>query len=256
MSEILAVVERASRASAMLEVAGAYARVLGCDVVVYATDAALEAARRAAGPDQTVRPLPRATPEWVAGRASRPRVRLVVVSSEGMEDGWCADLLQSCPAPVLVVPASMSGVEVELPAARILVPLDGTPESTAAVAEIIELFAATGADVVVLHVFDIETTPAFWDQPVHARRSWGEEFLARHAHGPGIRLELRSGAPGQAVLDVAASESTDLIALGWSRKFSPGRAKTVRNTIGHAAVPVLLVPLTPLATPGNGRESV
>jgi hypothetical protein len=47
---------------------------------------------------------------------------------------------------------------------------------------------------VVLHVFDAETLPKFWDQLAHAGQAWGREFLARYCALPGGRLELRRGA--------------------------------------------------------------
>jgi hypothetical protein len=97
--------------------------------------------------------------------------------------------------------------------------------------------------VVVLHVFDASTVPRFWDQAAHARRAWEEEFMTRFCAQPGARLELRSGAAGQQVVDVAATEGVDLITLGWSQRLDPGRAQTVRRTVLEAAVPVMLVPL-------------
>jgi hypothetical protein len=125
----------------------------------------------------------------------------------------------------------------------VLVPLDGTPEAAAAVAQTVGLFAGAGVDVVVLHVFDASTVPRFWDQAAHARRAWEEEFMTRFCAQPGARLELRSGAAGQQVVDVAATEGVDLITLGWSQRLDPGRAQTVRRTVLEAAVPVMLVPL-------------
>jgi hypothetical protein len=38
---------------------------------------------------------------------------------------------------------------------------------------------------------------------VHARKSWVEEFLTRYCNQPNARMELRSGTPGEHILDVA-----------------------------------------------------
>jgi hypothetical protein len=53
---------------------------------------------------------------------------------------------------------------------------------------------------VVLHVFDAQTIPGFWDQHAHAGHAWTQEFLARNCALPGARLEL-----------------------AWSRRLQPGR---------------------------------
>jgi len=41
---------------------------------------------------------------------------------------------------------------------------------------------------VVLHVFDAQTVPKFWDQHAHAGQAWEQEFLARYCALPGARL--------------------------------------------------------------------
>ena len=150
-------------------------------------------------------------------------------------------VVQHSARPVILVPAAARGRQPQI--RRVLVPLDGTAESAAAVAETAEQFARAGVDLVVLHVFDAETVPSFWDQAAHARGAWAEEFLARYCAQPGVRLELRSGVAGEHVLDVAEAERADLIALGWSQHLDPGRARTVRRTVREAVVPVMLVPM-------------
>lgn len=151
------------------------------------------------------------------------------------------DLIQRCRRPVLVVPVSKRPVATS-DLDRVLVPLDGTALSAETVAEAVGMFCARGIDVVVLHVFDHSTVPRFWDQAVHARKSWAEEFLARFCDRPNARLELRSGPPGTNVVDVAVAEHVDLIALGWSQNLSAGRAHTIRVALANSPVPVLLLP--------------
>jgi len=45
------------------------------------------------------------------------------------------------------------------------------------------------------------------------------------------------------VVDVAGAEEADLIALGWSQHLDAGRSRTVRLSVLHAGVPVLLLPV-------------
>lgn len=172
----------------------------------------------------------------------RPGVVLTVLARDALLRPFWPDIVRQVSKPVIVVPATKSGSPPSV--SRALVPLDGTPEAAGAVAEVVELFANAGLDLLVLHVFDASTTPPFWDQAAHARREWEQEFLARHCAVPGARLALRSGTPDEQVVDVAAEEHVDLITLGWSQHLAPGRAQTVRRTIADASVPVMLVPLT------------
>jgi nucleotide-binding universal stress UspA family protein len=87
---------------------------------------------------------------------------------------------------------------------RVLVPLDAEPTTAAALAETLELAGRHQLELVVLHVHDHASLPAFSDQPQHELAAWSEEFLRRHCPNPDlVRLEVRVGAPGQHVLSVA-----------------------------------------------------
>lgn len=193
----------------------------------------------------TRRPLPAGTEDVQAAlllAVEDPSVRMVIVPSEpGPPARVVTEVIGHCPKPVLVVPAGR-GAPLVGQLSRVLVPLDGTVESAQTVAETVTLFAKSGADIVILHVFDQETVPRFWDQGVHERASWEAEFLARFCDQPDARLELRTGSPGESILDVAAVEHVDLIALGWGQNLAAGRARTVRRALAHAGTPVLLLP--------------
>jgi len=167
-------------------------------------------------------------------------VLAVLAGDEPSQPIW-RRVVQRSARPVILVPSAARGRQRQI--RRVLVPLDGTAESAAAVAETVEQLARAGVDLVVLHVFDAETVPRFWDQAAHARRAWEEEFLARYCAQHGVRLELRSGVAGEHVLEVAEAERADMIALGWSQQLDPGRARTVRRAVLDGAVPVMLVPL-------------
>lgn len=175
----------------------------------------------------------------------QPSVGLAVLPYQpGDADRLINEVIRRCSKPVVLTPVNneFTAHEHEL-ISRVLVPLDGTAESAETVAETIALFAASGADIIALHVFDQTTVPNFWDQAAHARKSWDEEFLARNCHQPDVRLELRSGRPGENILDVAATEHADLIALGWTQNLSPGRAQTVRTIVAQTSTPILLLPV-------------
>lgn len=172
-----------------------------------------------------------------------PGVRLGVLPYDrGPAGRLVTEVMARCRTPLVVVPTGRATSAPER-ISRVLVPLDGTLVSAETVESTVALFAASGADTVVLHVFDQTTVPKFWDQAVHARRSWEEQFLSRYCRQPGARLELRSGNPGEQILDVAASEHADLIALGWTQNVTAGRALTLRATVEHAGTPVLMLPV-------------
>lgn len=114
-----------------------------------------------------------------------PTVRLAVLPyGAGDAARLVTEFVRHCPKPVALIPA---GCRTKAPEfiSRIMVPLDGTIESAEAVAETVGLFAASGTDIVVLHVFDQTTVPKFWDQAAHARQWWDQEFnnLCSQQHG-------------------------------------------------------------------------
>jgi hypothetical protein len=152
-------------------------------------------------------------------------------------------VVQQSVKPVVLVPAAAR--DQPPPIRRVLMPLDGTAQTASAIAATAEQLARGGAELVVLHVFDAETVPKFWDQPAHAGHTWAQEFLARYCAQPGARLELRTGTAAEHVLKVAGAEKADLIALAWSQRLGGGRAPIVRRAIVEAAVPVMLVPIAP-----------
>jgi nucleotide-binding universal stress UspA family protein len=125
---------------------------------------------------------------------------------------------------------------------RVLVPLDGTPDSASAVEETTRWFAGSGVEIVSLHVFDAATVPRFWDRPEHDHPAWTKEFLARNIPTAGARLEVRSGWPADRILEVATAEGADMIALGWRRRLAPERAAVVREVLARTPVPVILLP--------------
>jgi nucleotide-binding universal stress UspA family protein len=195
-----------------------------------------------------VRPL-RLAADLSLRRAARQVIRALhqpgtvtgVLSGDEMSRPLWQPVAQRSAEPVVLVPAGARRLPRRI--RRVLLPLDGTARSAAAVAEAAERFARGGAELVVLHVFDAETVPKFWDQQAHASQAWEQEFLARYCALPGARVELRSGAAAEHVAKVAGAEQADMIALAWSQRLGPGRAAAVRRTIVEADVPVMLIPM-------------
>ncbi|HSL64116.1 MAG TPA: universal stress protein, partial [Gaiellaceae bacterium] len=141
--------------------------------------------------------------------------------------------------PVVVVPPLAVDTR---PFERVLVPLDGTRASSEALQRTIELACRSHLDVVALHVAEAGGLAPFGEQPQHELDAWKEEFLARYAPQPdAVRLEVRAGRPGESVLRVADEAGVDLVALGWARDLSRGRAALVREVLERSRVPVLLV---------------
>jgi len=223
-AEVLAVVHRGEDGP-VAKTADLVARLAGGQVRLLRLAAGLRP-ERAAG--QVIRALHE--PGMVAG---------VLPGDETSRLLW-QPVAQQAAKPVVLVPA---GARLPRRIRRVLLPLDGTARSAAAVAEAAERFARGGAELVVLHVFTAQTVPKFWDQHAHASQAWEQEFLARYCALPGARLELRSGAAAEHVAKVAAAEQADMIALAWSQRLEPGHAAAVRRTILEAEVPVMLIPM-------------
>jgi nucleotide-binding universal stress UspA family protein len=205
-----------------------------------------EAIARLAG--GRVRPL-RLAAELSPGRAAGQVIQALqqagtvtgVLSGDEMWRPLWQPVAQQSAKPIVLVPAGARKRPRRI--RRVLLPLDGTARSAAAIAETAERFARSGAELVVLHVFDAQTVPKFWDQHAHAWQAWEQEFLARYCALPGARLELRSGAAAEHMAKVAEAEQADMIALAWSQRLDPGRAAAVRRTILEADVPVMLIPM-------------
>jgi nucleotide-binding universal stress UspA family protein len=151
------------------------------------------------------------------------------------------DVITSLLKPVVVVPPDAARVgRLE----RVLVPLEGTPQTSLAPKGLIELAHDADVEVVVLHVHDAATLPSFTDQPQHEAAAWRDEFVARYCPwGIGkVSLQVRFGRREEKILRAAVETNADLIALGWAQDLAAGRAPIVREVLERGRVPVLLVP--------------
>ena len=184
----------------------------------------------------------------IVDAAAQPDVAALVLGARGVHGGpqpagsTALDVIARVAMPVVVVPphAQPSG-----PFGRILVPLEGTRDSSQALAETVKPATRADLEIVALHVHTPATVPAFSDQPHHEIRSWEREFISRFAHGArdGATLIRRLGSAADDVVTVAHDAEAALIALAWSQDLSPGHARVVRHTLARSAIPVLLVPV-------------
>jgi hypothetical protein len=161
-------------------------------------------------------------------------------------------LVASLAKPVVVV---LPGAECRS-IRSVLVPLDGTASSAAALEEIVAVALGANLEIVVAHVQWPWALPAFSDHLPHEVRAWSEEFIARHMPAArDARLELRVGEPHEHVLDICRSSGCDLVALGWSQDLGRGRAAVVRRMLAESPVPVLLTPVHVLAAATHAGAS-
>jgi nucleotide-binding universal stress UspA family protein len=211
------------------------------------SEAAMAAARTA---DLELKSVSGPTVERLIAAASEPAVRAIVVGARGLPGGrrpagrTALALITSVGKPVVVVPPDVSRPErIE----SVLVPLDGSRASAAALAGTISLARESGLEVVVLHVSEEERLPRFADHLQHEARVWAEEFIARNCPLPPeeVRLELRVGNPDELLVQVALETEADLIAMGWSQDLDAGHAAVVREALTRSPVPTFLLPVEP-----------
>jgi hypothetical protein len=150
------------------------------------------------------------------------------------------EVLRRVDKPVALVPPSARLLGTGR--IRVLVPLDGSEEADLTVQAVVTRVAHADVDVVVLHVFDESSVPAFLDRPEHDLPAWSHEFLRRHCDEEGATVVWRAGRPGVTIADAAASEGVDGVILGWHGVLEPGRAAVVREVLAGAGVPILMVP--------------
>lgn len=150
-------------------------------------------------------------------------------------------LITQLDKPVVVVPPHARPLGTPL---RILVPLEQEPAIPASLTRLASLARAGQLELVVVHVHDPATVPAFGDHAPHSAIAWEREFLSRHL-GPRherITMQRRLGAPADEILAVAETARCDVIALTWYQDLSAGHARVVQRTLSLSPVATLLLP--------------
>lgn len=155
-------------------------------------------------------------------------------------------VLEATNKPIVVVPPEAYGGSTR-PFRRLLVPLEGSEQSSRPVAESLCPLIVKEIELVVLHVFTAATVPRALDRPHRDLAMWGDEFLARFCP-EATHIELRSGSVGDRVAEVCREQHADLVVLSWSQDSTEGRAAVIRDVLGHSTIPVLLLPVRAGAT--------
>jgi nucleotide-binding universal stress UspA family protein len=252
MSVILIALDEHEGAAPVLDAGCALAEVLGATPrAVHVREGHELAVRSAAAQsDVAVRLLEGEPVAEIVAAVADPEVAVGVMGARGSAEGprpvghTARAVLEQVDKPVLAVPPDArpaGGGTIR----RVLVPLEGTAQSTDAVTPVLCALAAGGAVVVPLHVFDVDSVPRFWDQAAHAGDTYATEFLTRWCGAPSEELHLRRGRAPETIVEAARRGSVDLITLGWSQDLSPGRAAIVRAALDTARIPILLVPTRP-----------
>lgn len=245
--KVVAAIADDSAASTVLSLAGAIATLYRAAVeAVHVGEAHARLAATAQGAGVCLRTVPGRPVEVLTHVAGAEDVVAVAIgaggsaSHDGPAGGTVMALLPSLEKPVVVVPAN---ARVAHAIESMLVPLDGTAASATALHEIVTLAADAEIKIVVAHVHQERSLPAFSDHLAHEVRAWSEEFLARYCPSAiEVTLESRVGEPHEHLLDILRRSGCDLVALGWSQDLAPGRAAVVRRMLAESPVPVLLTP--------------
>jgi nucleotide-binding universal stress UspA family protein len=249
MTRVLAALDNSPAAQPVLATATALAQLLGSEVdAVHVRDGDERIAHAVADRgDRALTELDGPVVEALIAAASAEDVAMAVLGARGTPGGarpagsTALAVATSVSTPTVLVPPDASDPEhVE----RILVPLEGTVSTSLAPRHVVELIGC-GIDIIVLHVLDESSLPAFTDQPQHENEARAREFLERYCPVgvEGVRLETRIGAREDVVPRAVQETGADLIALGWSRTLAPDRAPVVRAVLERAHVPLLLFPV-------------
>jgi nucleotide-binding universal stress UspA family protein len=198
--------------------------------------------------------------------AARERASLLVVGSRGVGANPALALgstslrvLQEACVPVLVVPQRRDGTSGERDQLRLrhlLVGVDGSAASLAALDVAADVAAMLGGSLSVLHVF--EHVRPF---PVARRGEQGSEghegvrdraleLLEASARdirqrGVGVQVVLRSGDPAPTLLDLADDVDADLVVVGTRGRGGPADlllGSVARTVADGARRPTLVVP--------------
>jgi nucleotide-binding universal stress UspA family protein len=180
----------------------------------------------------------------LASVAANPDVAVLVVGTRGLASarssmGHVASHLvrAATSTPILLVPPTERLSDE--PIHRVLEPLDTDADCAAATEPIIERLRTAGCDVIGLHVFEASTIPSFLDHAGYGADSWKEEFARRHGLPD---VEVRRGAPGRRIVEMARDRQVDLVVLGWSRVMDNDHGQVVAQVLAGTEVPVMLIP--------------
>jgi hypothetical protein len=251
MRTVVAALDASAAARAVMETALGIGRLIVADVeAIHVGSERVESLERlTASVGVPLRLLQGSVEEAVLGAVAAPDVVAAVVGARATPTGrrptgrTALRLVEQASKPTFVVPPDAVGTTPRR-FQRLLLPLEGSEESSRPVLGGLYPLVAHAPDVelVVLHVFTTASTPRVLDRPHRDLDLLGDEFLARY-FPPATRIEWRTGPIGARVAQVCADEDADVIVLSWSQTSTAGRAAVVREVLGNAHVPILLLPV-------------
>ena len=250
MTTVLAALDSNATARPVLSTAVAVAFVFDATVIaLHVRENGTSGAEELAGAAGVeLRELSGPPVDQIVAAAQDADVAALVLGARGTDGGpqptghTAVDVITRVPKPVIVVPPNAQPLkQLE----RILVPLEGTSESSLALEDTIKLAHHNELEILVLHVHSVDTVPAFANHDPHATRAWEREFLSRYLSTPHDHITLlrRLGVPADQIVAVAHETAADLIVLAWSQNLNPGRARVVHEALAHTNIPVLLLPV-------------
>jgi len=261
MKKVVAALDNSAAAGSVAAAAQSLADVFDAEVeaVHVGEDGDRIAAAVAQAAELELRRLEGPVVPALAHAAAHPDAVALVVGARGLpgrrEIGSTAlDVITSVSRPVVVVPPDPRKTG---PLERVLVPLEGTPVTSLAPRELIRLADDANVEILVVHVHDAASLPAFTDQPQHEADAWREEFVARYCRwGIGkVSVHIRVGRREDEIVGAAVELDADLVAIGWAQRLAAGRAPVVRELLERGRTPVLLIPMRLPSRTRNRRRT-
>jgi nucleotide-binding universal stress UspA family protein len=177
--------------------------------------------------------------------------------------GVARALLEQSLVPVLLVRPDMQPIET---LGRLLVPLDGTPSTSAAMLFVEAVLCRPGREILMVNVATgrapVEAgslpAPRFVDQEQYEWSEWQDEFSMRfsqRAEGCRHRVSVLVGDPATTIAEEASASGADLVVLCWRGTFAEGHGRTVRRLLETSPCPLLVVPAGWTEGPRAGRTS-
>jgi nucleotide-binding universal stress UspA family protein len=252
MTTVLAGIDESAATLPVLEAARRLAAVLGAQVEavhVQENGSGRTAAEIAVSASV---PLRVRAGDVVAALASEVRERdavALVIGTRALSGGpypaghVALDLVQSLDCAIVVVPPTAK----DRPVRRILVAVEGDGESRTLRGVFDWIGERSSPEMVALHVVEPHDLPMFADSPILEAEAFGREFLIQTAGAIAsdtsrLRLETRVGDAPRALRDAVGELDADLVVLAWHRDLSGGHGRLVREMLGEATVPVVLLP--------------
>ncbi len=249
MRTVLAGIDGSPTSRAVLDVAKEVARVLDADLDVLhvVEEGAHPVEVEILGAETPLRLLTGEASSVLVAEAAAEHVAAIVVGSCGAvrapAPGHVSlDVIGKVRKPVVVVPPS---TDVDFRMHTVLVPVLGKP--VGGLEDVVRLAENPDLHVVILHLLDELSIPAFEDQPYYDVQAWAEEFLARWVPGAGsdTTVEVRIGNPADLVVTVANEVVADALVIARRRDVPTAALPFVLAALERSPVPVVFLPVAP-----------